>query len=89
MRTWYLRIVDTSNGYAASSFENGYMVEGMEVEFDGSEHHVSDFDSWGTFENVSDAVERLDSVVQNYHKAQHWDGFAQWLFDGSLVTEGN
>jgi len=24
-------------------------------------------------------------VVQNYHKAQHWDGFAQWLYDGSLV----
>jgi len=86
MRTWYLRIVDTSNGYAGVvPPRNGYMVEGMEVEFDGSDHYVSDFDNWGTFENVSDAVERLDNVVQNYHKAQHWDGFAQWLFDGSLV----
>ena len=84
MRTWYLRIVDTSNGYAASSFENGYMVEGMEVEFDGSEHHVSDFDSWGTFENVSDAVERLDRVLWTNSKARPWSDYAQELYEGSL-----
>ena len=85
MRTWYLRIIDASTEGPFAPFANGYTVEGMEVEFDGTDHHVSDFDYWGTYQTLAEAVARVDKVVRNYHKAEHWDRFSQWIYDKSEV----
>ena len=76
MRTWFMNIV---------SGPFGFTVEGMEVECDGYEDHVSDFDTWGTFPTMAEAEACLESVLANYHKAQPWSDFAQGLYDGSLV----
>ena len=80
MRTWFMRIIEVLNEDVPM-----YMVEGMEVEFDGSEHYVSDFDSWGTFYSTTEAEACLESVLTNYHKARPWSDYAQELYDGSLV----
>jgi len=77
MRTWFMRIVPAP-GHVS------FTVEGMEVEYDGYEDYVSDFDSWGTFYSAAEAEARLESVLTNYHKARPWSDYAQELYDGSL-----
>ena len=90
MHTWYLRIIDSNGSPSPPRTPRrrgiyGYTVEGMEVEFDGADHHVSDFDCWGTYQTFAEAAARVDEVVRNYHKAEHWDGFSQWIYDKSVV----
>ena len=75
MRTWFMNIVAVSNGF---------MVEGMEVECDGYEDHVSDFDTWGTFPTRAEAERQLVSVLTAYHKARPWSNYAQELYEGSM-----